>query len=58
MKPGDAAGDCPRCGESMEAIGSDYHVLGAVCEDCQLVVTMRRYEAMSLADCHDSVRGA
>lgn len=49
-RPGAAAGDCPECGERTVFIGHDATVVGALCEECELVVGL----GVRFVDVHDA----
>ncbi|MFB6076859.1 MAG: hypothetical protein ABEK12_01875 [Candidatus Nanohaloarchaea archaeon] len=38
--PGDAAGECPRCGAQRVQIGYDHSVVGVYCPRCSLTVAL------------------
>jgi len=41
MRPGDDAGDCPRCGDTRTCIGRGEAVIGTWCERCDLVTVLQ-----------------
>lgn len=49
-RPGAPAGDCPECGERTVLVGHDGTVVGALCDDCDLVVGL----GVRYVDVHDA----
>jgi hypothetical protein len=49
VTPGDDAGDCPRCEATMTQIGHGHTVLGAHCDECNLMVALSG-DAMRLGE--------
>lgn len=51
--PGEAGGDCPRCGATVTQVGYDGVVVGALCETCDLLLSLSG-EAMSLSEARET----
>lgn len=51
--PGEDAGDCPRCGETMVMIGHGTVTLGTYCDHCDLLVALQG-KTMTLSEALDA----